>query len=257
MDKKPHNYLLLVLLFMNLLIGMMFTYMYVTFNQKGFKVIAKNINIPLYLKSEKEIYAIIEEKKIPIEVFNYIDKREYDKQVDLYFDKKEVSKEKINGLLSSSINEYEKINMVDVYSNIENDVDNITEIIYSKINDTETRNKINTIIVIGNISYIFNIISTLITIFLFVKYKDFLYSGISYVGVSIVIFLSLRNEIIYNLKDYLNIDGINYLNNNLSNICSIYFVIGIIILTIFLLFKIDYIFKYVKRSRIDYEWRYK
>ena len=257
MDKKPHNYLLIVLLFMLLLLGVMFTFIQFTFSNKGLKKIAKNIDIINYLKSDKEIYSILDDKRIPFEVFDYIDKKAYDKQVDLYFEKGIISKDNISSLLVNSIKEYEKITMLDVYSNIDSDVDNISNIIYSKINDEETINKINTLKFIGNISYVFNIISVIITAIIFIKYKDFLYTGVSYVGVSLVSFISLKNGTIYNLKEYLTMNGINYLNDNLSIICSIYFTIGIIILIIFLIFKVNLGLKYIKRSQIDYEWRYK
>ena len=258
MDKKPHknSYLLLTLLIISLLLGMLFSFINITFNKKGLSYLAKNVDIPFYLKNEKKINAIIEEKKIPIEVFSYIEKEDYEKDVDIYFRDNKLSKKRIKKLLVDSIKKYENINMIDVYSYIDQDIDSIASIIYSKINDKEVVNEIKTISNIGKVSYIFIALSILITVLIIIRDKKLLYIGLSYVGVSIIIFLSLRNEFAVNTKGF-NINGVTYLENSLSNICSIYFVIGIIILLISLIFIIKNVFKDIKRSRIDYEWRYR
>lgn len=259
MEKKSPNISLIFifLLILNIVFGILFSYINVLFNGDGIKYAIKNVNISLYLESNKEINSILNNKKIPMEIFNYIDKEEYERQVDLFFDNKEITFENIKSLLDNSVYEYDKVNMLDVHFNIQEDIDEISRIIYSNINDKNIINKINTYSLLGKSGIIFNIICIIITLLLIIKYKDLLYTGLIYTLMVIVIYLSLKNEIVFKTGDIFNKNVITYLNNSLANICSIYFAVGIIIIVIYLIVNVRKIYRKMKNNYIDYKWRYR
>ena len=258
MDKKlPNiNLFFIFLLVINIIFGILFSYLNLIINGDGITYAFKHLDIPLYLENNKEINSILENKKLPIEIFNYVDKEEYEKQVDLFFENKEISLENIKDLLDNSVKEYDKVHLLDVHANIQEDIEEIAKIIYTNINDKNIINKLNTYSLLGRVGIIFNIISIIISLVFIIKYKNLLYTGLSYTLITIGVYLSLKNEII-SITNIFDKNAVTYLNNRLANICSIYFIIGIIILVIYLIMNVRKIYRKMKNNYIDYEWRYK
>lgn len=115
-------------------------------NKEFIENVSKNIDLKENIQNNPELNNYLEEKKIPKEVLNNIDKKETKKLMQkiidgLYSNKSSIiSYSDMSLIIKKSILIYEKENLEDIYSNIENDIDEFSIAFANSINNKDFLN---------------------------------------------------------------------------------------------------------------------
>ncbi len=224
--KKTKNTITIVFLCITLFFGGILFFLNIGTSNTNVNKIAKSINYTKYIKESKRINAVLEDKKIPIEIFNYIDKNKLEKMIE----DNTYSKKKVTNILVESINKYEDEYEVSVYDYIPKEIDEISSIITNKIKDIyEIYEGVRSI---SRNQYIFLIIELLLTAFLIIK-KEFVRTGVSYLVIAVGSYYMIRTYLRTSLKDFMNSTMEKIIVDNLTKVYTIYLCIGIILLLIY------------------------
>lgn len=224
--KRTKNTITIVFLCITLFFGGILFFLNIGTSNTNVNKIAKSINYTKYIKESKRINAVLEDKKIPIEIFNYIDKNKLEKMIE----DNTYSKKKVTNILVESINKYEDEYEVSVYDYIPKEIDEISSIITNKIKDIyEIYEGVRSI---SRNQYIFLIIELLLTAFLIIK-KEFVRTGVSYLVIAVGSYYMIRTYLRTSLKDFMNNTMEKIIVDNLTKVYTIYLCIGIILLLIY------------------------
>lgn len=261
--KKPIITQILLIVFIILLF--FFTiFMFIRENgsKEQLRVIVETIDIKKYLYDLKEVNILIEEKRLDKEIFSYID--EVDKTIvinnvlDNLYNNKDylIESSEIKSILRKAIVMYENENSLDIYSNIENEIDEISFTIASNINNKDFMMQFYFIYKIVNSSIFYILLLILIVLFVAIfvieKSLGFSLNGlvffISFVGLLIFHKNFIPNYIKgINMLKYFNEGVISNFIMNLSDYYLIEFIIGICLLAIY---GIIYLKKILRKMRI-------
>ena len=225
-----------------------------------------NQNMVKYIKNNKDINSLLKENKIPAEVLNNISKDEVDELVltgldNLYAKKSTlVSGNDILGVVRRSVSKYEKEKQVDIYNNIRIELTRISNDIAEKINTSDDIKSFNIIYSTSSFALLFIVLSiaTMIVIIVFEKYNGLLIDGLIVSGSSILIYYivaTMYTEVLSKMH-YIDVNS-KVLNDNIrgiiSTMCGVLFVVGIIMLVIYV---IKYSDKLLRDFRLKYIYKY-
>ena len=223
--KKPKNTITIVFLCINLFLGGILEFFNISTSNTNISKIINSTNFIKYIKESKRINSILNDKRIPIEIFDYLDK---DKIVVIIEDNT-FDNEKITKILVESINKYEDEYEVSVSPYITEEIDEISAIITSKIK--EIYEIYEGIKYVSNSRYFFVIVSILLTLILIIR-KEFFRTGVTYLIMSVVSYYILRTYFRISFNDIVNTTIEKIIIDNLTKIYTIYLCIGIILLLI-------------------------
>lgn len=225
------------------------------------------IDIERYIKENKQINKVLEDNKIPKEVLDYIDENKINQFIkeslnNLYEENYIIKSSFIETLIEESIETYENKYTVDIYSHIKQEIIEITDEIANTINNEKYITIFNQISHIINGPYLYIIGGILLilifSLFLLESKMAILLTGTMMTSLSIIMFYAIRKIITftiestllsYDIKNWL----IEYVISKITPIYSITFVIGSILLLIYL---IIYVHRFVVKTRIKYYEKY-
>lgn len=232
--------------------------------------ISKNVDIIKLIREDDSLNNLLENKKIPKEVLNNLDKEKereiYTKIIDsLYTNNSSIIKETdISMFIKDSIIKYEDIYELDIYSNIETDINNFSLEFSNKINDDQLIDSIRNIYNYTNGIAIYIIILitmlSIIGIVFLEKKESLLVLGIIFFLFSIVISYikeSLLKELLEKefVIKYISNQSISKIGEFFKPIYLIIFVIGIILLSVYLIIVIKKILLKIRLMKYDRYYR--
>lgn len=241
------------------------------FNRENLKYLANEIDIVSYLKNNSNLKTVLEEKRIPDDIFNNIDMISKEKivneAIDNIFEHKDkfVDANSILFLIRDSIKIYELRHTVDVYVYIEEDIINFSQKLENNINSMEF---IKSFGILSSLFKEFNIyIIMVVSLFLFFllfkfeKKKAFLVSGLFLVGYSILLYYIHANLLFKGIVPdivYLSSAFGFLLSGILEKLEKIYiftFVIGLLFLIIFVCLYMKKIARNIRIYSYDINYR--
>ena len=240
--KRTKNTITIVFLCIGLFLGGILEFFNLGTSNSNINKMINSVNYTKYIKESKRINAILEVKRIPIEIFDYIDENKLIKLIE----ENSYSEKKVTAILVESLNKYEDEHEVSIYDHFEKEIGEVSEIIISKIKDMyEVYEGIN--YVSGN-RYLFLGVAILLTILLIIK-KEYVRTGVSYLVISIFSYYILRTSLRNSLTNIMNATMEKIIIDNLTKIYTIYMCIGIILL---LMNFVIWIKEIISKSK---EWR--
>ena len=264
-DNKEIPVLLIVFISAFLLLGIVSLFTNRLLTKDNVKDILVNQDLPERLKSDNELNKVIEERKIPIESISNIDDDSIVSYLDegldrLYSNERPLVKsDEINTIIKKSINKYGKEKSVDIYSNIEEDIKEVSKKIYKNVNVSESIDTFNIVNSSSNVYLVFFLVTIILLIIMILKNKkeSTLYIGCIFAGIPIISYLIIKRVSVMILKeiDFININKFleERISNIAINICSKIFIIGIVLLIIYAVFMTK---KILREFRIKYVYKY-
>lgn len=271
--KFKHSFLTPILLFILTSCIICFSFIYVgkyIFAKENIIDITKNINIAKIIREEKALNDILEEKKIPKEVLDYLDNeksRELLKKIidSLYTNNSSIIKETdISTLIKDSIINYENLYDLDIYDNIEEDINNFSLDFSNQINNKEIIDSFRSVYkFLNGITFYIVIIITILSIIgiIFLEKKEsILILGIIFFIFSIIINY-LKDTFIEKLLEdkvlleYIQKQSILKTEDFFKQIYLTSFVIGIILLLIYLVIFIKKLLLKIRLMKYDRYYR--
>ena len=262
-ENKPTFLITITVIFVSLTIISLF--INILLNKDNVEKVLINQNLSSLFIKDKELNKNLDDKKIYKEAITNINEvvlRDYlITGVDRLYNGKTVliTEDEVNTIIKNSINKYEKNKDVEVYNYIKDDLKTTSKIISKGISNGEAINTFNVVRNSSNIYILFMVISISLIIYLFTKSKKdaFLYNGLILVGSSLLNYYIINKLLINIIKSIDFIEINKYLLDRVKQIslgiCSIIFIIGLVLLVIYL---IKYSKKLLRDFRIKYIYKY-
>lgn len=220
--------------------------------------IVNNFDFKNYLLMDDEIKNSINNYKYPKEVYNYLDELKINlikkKIINGLKDNSNslVIKDDIKEVLDNSVYEYQYISSKEIYSFVSKDINSFSE----RFTDTLNNNISKGYIFVKNISsgliYYLSItisIILLMLIIIFEKNNGFLITGL---------FLLLYSFFVYYMDKHFIETIFKYINNinvHLDNLYCICFIIGFVLLLIYIVIKLKKVFRDLRIKSYNRNWR--
>lgn len=227
--------------------------------------VTTNLDIIKCLKEDEKIKESFDEKKIPIEVFDYIDRNSLNNLIsesldNLYLGNKNILNDsKLKNIIFNSIKIYENKHTVDIYKYIEKDIDIFVSNISNTINSDEfSSNFYGVNSIVNDDFYLYcgvGISLLLILSIVFLEKKNsMIVIGIIFVIMSLLLYLISLHfnwELIFKIvnldiyKYFINPD-ITFIDGMFDPIYVLLFILGFILITIYIFIYIKFLLKKVR-----------
>lgn len=262
-ENKPTFLITITVIFISLTIISLF--INILCNKNNIENILINQNLSSLFIKDKELNKVLDDKKIPKEAITYINEEVLHDYLIIGIDRLYngemllISENEVNTIIKNSINKYEKNKNIEVYSYINDDLKTTSKIISKGISNEDAINTFNIVKNSSNIYIVFMIISIICIVYLFIKSKReaFLYNGLIFMGASILNYYIINKLLINLIKNISFIEINKHLLGRVKQIslgvCSIIFVVGVILLVIYL---VKYSQKLLRDFRIKYIYKY-
>lgn len=218
------------------------------FNKNYLYKAVEYVDVISFIKDDKELNEMLKNKKIPKEIFEYIDdnkvKEIKKKIIDGFYTNKSsiIEPTEIKMILKDSINFYESKYTLDIYNNIEKEIQSFSIKITNNINDYNFISSFRTIDKIVNGVTFYILIAILITIIIFISIlerKNSLFIlGIIFFISSLVIYYVSNQMLTILSKNKLIIDYVSQkflieISNIIKPIYIVFFLLGIVLLIVY------------------------
>lgn len=262
--------LLITLFIFCLIVVVAFTFGRWISNKEYVYELVQKIDIVEIIKDDKELKAMLNEKKVPIEIFDYIDKEDKNellkKIIDgLYSNKSSIIETSdINSLIKNSIIKYEEEYTLDIYNNIEEEISNFSLKIVNILNNENFVKSFRLINeVINGILYFIIItlaLAILLGIILLEKKLAIFILGIIFFISSFAIHYISKNTILNLFKTsfaskYINEEVILEIIELINPIYIIFFAIGVVLLIIYGIIFLKNIMRKIRLMSYDNYYR--
>ncbi|MBO5143680.1 MAG: hypothetical protein J6C46_11960 [Clostridia bacterium] len=227
------------------------------------ELLIKSIDVQEHLETSEHVNNLIKNKKLNDDLFSYINTIDYSLVVNDILDNLYnnndflIKKEDVEAILKKAIIIYENENSLDIYSNIKDDISELSDIISSNINDKDLIMKFSFIYNTAN-GYLFDLI--LFALFSFIIIVFFIEKGLGFGLVGLVFLLASIVMVIFEKKwfpNYINnINMIKYFNEEVVSKLitdsffqcnSLLFIISICLLLVYVMI---YFKKILRKIRI-------
>ena len=264
--KKPFlTKLNIVIIVILLLVGVISLFTHIIVTKDSLRT-STGTNLCYVIYNNKELNELLDSKKIPKEILDNLSESECNNVTTKMFDKLYDGEEKIldeidiRSIIKESIIVYEEKSGMDIYSNIEEDLLEVSRKIVENFNDKSLYSEINTISTVSSYYIIPLVIVVILLLAIIVNEKENspLIVGLLLISISFVSYYFLLEvpRMLYkhiSIIKLLNIDLSIKTEEIATSICCVILFIGLFALAIYVVKKVRKIYR---RSRVAYLDRY-